>query len=63
MQLQHLLLAAARFVLLNFIQLPDLPQLLSQLPRLLLQSLLIAAPRALSTHQHNSGSQNTLAAT
>lgn len=49
-QLQHLLFIAACFVLLGFVQLSDFPQLLSQLPHLLLQSLLITAPRALPTH-------------
>lgn len=49
-QVQHLIVIAACFVLLGLVQLSDFPQLLSQLPHLLLQSLLIAAPRALSTH-------------
>lgn len=56
-QPQQLLFIAARFLLLSFVQLSDLPQLFSQLPYLLLQSLLITAPRALryatqTTSQH-----------
>lgn len=48
-QLQQLLFIAACFVLLRLIQLSDFPQLFSQFPHLLLQSLLITTPWALCT--------------
>lgn len=48
-QLYQLFFIVASFVQLSLIQLPGLPQFFSELPRLLLQSLLVASPRALST--------------